>query len=63
MAPLNFEYIGEINYIFETDVGQESEEFVGCFTFKVRGKKSHASVPLKLSYEFLKTRILFTLIF
>jgi hypothetical protein len=41
-----FEYLGEFDLIFETNLGFESGNRVGDFDEKNRSKKSRASVPL-----------------
>ncbi len=42
-----FEYLGEFDFIFETNLGYESGDWVGAFDEKNRSQKSRASVPLK----------------
>ncbi len=41
-----FEYLGEFDFIFKTQLGHESGDQVGAFDQKNRSKKSHSSVPL-----------------
>jgi hypothetical protein len=39
-------YHSEFEFTFENKVGFESDNYVSTFDEKIRGKKSHASVPL-----------------
>jgi hypothetical protein len=41
-----FEYLGEFDFIFETNLGYETGDPVGAFDEKNRSQKSRASVPL-----------------
>jgi hypothetical protein len=45
---LKVEYLGEIDVIFETALGNESGNRVGSIHEKTRGQKSHETIPLRI---------------